>query len=274
MYYISPSVLYKTSQINAQVGIRPSWDNGKFKMFPNILADISSSDKRFTFQAGWTGYIRKTTYQYLAGQNPWLWLPGTLRNTWIEERFAGFKGTAGDHFSYAAKVGFNKLNNQPLFINDTSAAGDGKSFNVVYEDKMNVVNFSGEFGYNAGEKFSMITGLIFNQFSGFQSQAKAWGMIPLELKTNLRLQIIKDLWLKTDLFAWSGSKYLKKDNTPGKLDGAFDLNAGLEFKITKNINLWTQFNNLFNKEYQRWNQYPVYGFNFVGGVVFSFDQKN
>lgn len=274
MYYISPSVLYKTAQLNIQAGIRPSWDNSKFKMFPNILADVSTQDKRFTFQAGWTGYIRKTTYQYLAGQNPWLWLPGTLRNTWIEERFAGFKGTAGDHFSYAAKVGFNKLNNQPLFINDTTAAGDGKSFQVVYEDKMNVVNFSGELGYNVGEKFSMITGLIFNQYSGFQSQAKAWGMIPLELKTNLRLQIIKDLWLKTDLFAWSGSQYLKKDNTPAKLDGAFDLNAGLEFKITKNINLWTQFNNLFNKEYQRWNQYPVYGFNFVGGVVFSFDQKN
>lgn len=274
MYYISPSVLYKTAQLNIQVGIRPSWDNSKFKMFPNILADVSTQDKRFTFQAGWTGYIRKTTYQYLAGQNPWLWLPSTLRNTWIEERFAGFKGTVGDHFSYAAKVGFNKLNNQPLFINDTSSAGDGKSFQVVYEDKMNVVNFSGELGYNVGEKFSMITGLIFNQYSGFQSQAKAWGMIPLELKTNLRLQIIKDLWLKTDLFAWSGSQYLKKDNTPAKLDGAFDLNAGLEFKITKNINLWTQFNNLFNKEYQRWNQYPVYGFNFVGGVVFSFDQKN
>lgn len=274
MYYISPSVLYKTAQLNIQAGIRPSWDNSKFKMFPNILADVSTQDKRFTFQAGWTGYIRKTTYQYLAGQNPWLWLPGTLRNTWIEERFAGFKGTVGDHFSYAAKVGFNKLNNQPLFINDTTAAGDGKSFQVVYEDKMNVVNFSGELGYNVGEKFSMITGLIFNQYSGFQSQAKAWGMIPLEVKTNLRLQIIKDLWLKTDLFAWSGSQYLKKDNTPAKLDGAFDLNAGLEFKITKNINLWTQFNNLFNKEYQRWNQYPVYGFNFVGGVVFSFDQKN
>jgi len=274
MYYISPSVLYKTAQLNIQAGIRPSWDNSKFKMFPNILADVSTQDKRFTFQAGWTGYIRKTTYQYLAGQNPWLWLPSTLRNTWIEERFAGFKGTVGDHFSYAAKVGFNKLNNQPLFINDTSSAGDGKSFQVVYEDKMNVVNFSGELGYNVGEKFSMITGLIFNQYSGFQSQAKAWGMIPLELKTNLPLQIIKDLWLKTDLFAWSGSQYLKKDNTPAKLDGAFDLNAGLEFKITKNINLWTQFNNLFNKEYQRWNQYPVYGFNFVGGVVFSFDQKN
>ncbi len=274
MYYISPSVLYKTAQLNIQAGIRPSWDNSKFKMFPNILADVSTQDKRFTFQAGWTGYIRKTTYQYLAGQNPWLWLPGTLRNTWIEERFAGFKGTVGDHFSYAAKVGFNKLNNQPLFINDTSAAGDGKSFQVVYEDKMNVVNFSGELGYNVGEKFSLIAGLIFNQYSGLQTQEKAWGMLPLELKANMRLQIIKDLWLKADLFAWNGPKYLKKDNTPDKLDGTFDLNAGLEFKITKNINLWTQFNNLFNREYQRWNQYPVYGFNFVGGVVFSFDQKN
>ena len=98
--------------------------------------------------------------------------------------------------------------------------------------------------------------------------------LPLELNTALRLQIIKDLWLKGDLFAWNGPRYLKKDGDDGKLKGAVDLNAGLEFKVRKNISLWTQFNNIFNKEYQRWNQYPVYGFNFVGGIIFSFDQKN
>ncbi|HRG25316.1 MAG TPA: hypothetical protein PLL23_13020 [Chitinophagaceae bacterium] len=274
MYFISPSVLYKSAQFNVQAGIRPTWDNGKFKMFPNILADISTEDKRFTFHAGWTGYVRKTTYQYLAAQNPWLWIPGELKNTWIEERFAGFKGTVGDHFSYAAKVGFNRLKNQPLFINDTSAAGDGKSFKVVYEDKMDVLNLGWELGYNVGEKFSLIGGLQFNQFTGLQTQDKAWGMIPLELKAAARMQVIKDLWLKTDLFAWRGPRYMMKNGNDDRLKGAVDLNAGLEFKITKNINIWTQFNNLFNKEYQRWNQYPVYGFNFVGGVVFSFDQKN
>ena len=273
MYYISPSVLFKTKKINAQVGIRPSWDNKTFKMFPNILADISTEDSRFTFQAGWTGYIRKTTYQYLADQNPWLWLPGSFKNTWIEERFAGFKGSVGDHFSYAAKVGFNKLTNQPLFVNDTVTGRGGKSFRVVNESEMKVVNFGGELGFTIQEKFSLITGLTFNQYS-VKDNAKAWGLIPLEFKTALRLQVIKDLWLKTDLFAWSGPRYLKNDGSAGKLPGAKDLNAGLEFKITKNINLWTQFNNIFNKEYQRWNQYPVYGFNFVGGVVFSFDQKN
>jgi hypothetical protein len=274
MYYISPSVLYKSSKINVEAGIRPSWDNKTFKMFPNVLVGISTNDKRINFQAGWTGYVRKTTYQYLASQNPWLYVPAEQKNTWIEERFAGFKGSVGDHFSYAAKVGFNKLNNQPLFVNDYKAGSGGKSFRVVNEARINVVNFSGEVGYNIGEKFSVLGNLTFNQYTGLVTNAKAWGLLPLELKANMRLQIIKDLWLKTDLFAWSGPQYLKQDGSAGTLPGAFDLNAGLEFKITKNLNLWTQFNNVFNKEYQRWNQYPVYGFNFTGGIVFSFDQKN
>ncbi len=271
MWYISPAVLYHTSTLRLQGGIRPSWDNGEFKMFPNILAEVGTDDQRFTFQAGWTGYLRKTNYQSLASQNPWLWLPTDQRNTWIEERYAGFKGSLGDHFTYSAKVAFNKLNNQSLFINDTTAAGDGKSFNVVYADRVNVLNLGGELGYNVEEKFSVLASLNFNQFTGIRGQQKAWGMIPVEFNTALRLQVIKDLWIKTDLFAWKGPRYLKKDGTDGVMGGAFDLNAGLEFRITKNINLWTQFNNIFNKEYQRWNQYRVYGFNFVGGIIYSFD---
>ena len=273
MWYLSPSVIYKSIRFRIKGGIRPSWDNSTFKMFPNILAQVGTDDQRFTLHAGWTGYVRKTTYQYLATQNPWLWAPSIQLNTWIEERFAGFKGTIGDHFTYSGKVGFNKLNNQPLFINDTTAAGDGKSFQTVYAQRINVLNLGGELGYNVEEKLSVITSLSFNQFTGIIGQQKAWGLLPLVFNTALRLQVIKDLWLKGDLFAWSGPRYLKKDGTDGKLGGAFDLNAGLEFKITKNLNLWTQFNNIFNKQYQRWNQYPVYGFNFVGGIIFSFAQK-
>jgi len=143
----------------------------------------------------------------------------------------------------------------------------------VNAKRINVLSLGGEIGYNVEEKFSIITSLYVNDYNGIKGQKKAWGLLPLELNTALRLQIIKDLWLKGDLFGWSGPRYMKKNGDDGKLDGAFDLNAGLEFKITKNINLWTQFNNIFNKEYQRWNQYPVYGFNFVGGIIFSFAQK-
>jgi hypothetical protein len=274
MYYISPSVLFKTKKLNLQAGIRPTWDNGEFKMFPNILAEIATGDQRFYFQAGWTGYVRKTTYQYLASQNPWLWLPGSFKNTWIEERFAGFKGSVGDHFSYATKVGFNTWKNQPLFVNDTSAMGGGKSFVVLNAPRIDVFNLGGQIGFNVEEKFSVTSAWAFNTFIRLKDLERTWGLLPMEWNTNLRVQVLKDLWLKGDLFVWEGAQYMKKNGDNARLDGAFDLNAGVEFRITKNLNLWTQFNNITNKKYQRWNQYPVYGFNFLGGIVFSFDQKN
>ncbi len=274
VWYLAPAVAYKTTNVNIRAGIRPSWDNGEFKMFPNVLGEIGTDDQRFFFQAGWTGYVRKTTYQYLASQNPWLWLPDNFLNTWIEERFAGFKGSIGDHFSYSAKVGFNKLNNQPLFINDTVPGTGGKSFIVVNEPRINVLHLGGELAFTVQEKFSLSTGWNFNKYTGLKQQKKAWGLLPLEFNTAMRVQVIKDLWLKADLFGWTGPQYRKPDGDNARLKGALDLNAGLEFRITHNLNLWAQFNNITNQEYQRWNQYPVYGFNFVGGIVFSFDQKN
>jgi hypothetical protein len=273
-WYISPSVMFRTPKVNIQAGIRPSWDNGESKIFPNVIGEIGTDDQRFFFQAGWTGYIRKTTYQSLASINPWLWMPSNFKNTWVEERFAGFKGSVGDHFTYSAKVGFNKLTNQPLFINDTTPNLGGKSFIVVNEPRINVLHLGGQIGFTVQEKFVFTTGWAFNQYTGLKEQKKAWGMVPLEFNSALRVQVIKDLWLKADVFGWTGPQYRKQNGDNARLNGALDLNAGVEFRITKNLNLWTQFNNITNQKYQRWNQYPVYGFNFVGGVVFSFDQKN
>jgi hypothetical protein len=264
---ISPSLLYKTANLNLQAGIKPSWDNSTFKLFPNVMAEFSSNDDRISFQAGWLGYIRYSGFQYMASMNPWIWAPATTRNSWIEERYAGFKGSAGDHFNYSVKVAHNKINNQPLFINDTIS---GKSFEVLNEPEMKVMNFTGELGYTVGEKFSIISNLSFNQYKT-DSAAKAWGLLPLEFNTTMKVQVLKDLYVNANLFAFDGPWSLTKDGRKN-LQGAMDLSAGLEFKIVDNIKLWAQFNNIFNKEYQRWNQYPVYGFNFLGGVVFSFAQ--
>ncbi|MFZ9189448.1 MAG: hypothetical protein ACO21G_12765, partial [Algoriphagus sp.] len=61
----------------------------------------------------------------------------------------------------------------------------------------------------------------------------------------------------------------QKGGMIGRSQGAFDVNTSLEFKVNQSWRFWGQFNNLFNQSYQRWNQYPVYGFNFLIGVVFS-----
>jgi len=271
MYDIAPSVTFKSNSFSIMGGIRPTWDTRTTKIYPNIMAEIGTPDQRFTVIAGWTGYLRKTSYESLAAYNPWIFAPTQLKNTGIEERYAGIKGSFEDHFSYQAKLGFNKLTNQPLFVNDTAS---GKSFIVLNESQMKVLHMGGDVAYNVGEKFSLSAGLTINHYSSLHDNAKAWGLVPLELKSAMRLQILKDLFLTSDLFVWDRVPYRKKDGSSDLLKGAADLNAGLEFQITKNFKAWTQFNNIFNKQYQRWNQYPVYGFNFLAGVIFAFDQKN
>ena len=81
---------------------------------------------------------------------------------------------------------------------------------------------------------------------------------------------MKDLWLKADLWAFEGGYFRNINKSVASTNGGFDINAGLEFRIAKQLNLWLQMNNLFNDKYQRWNQYSVYGFNILGGVIFSF----
>ena len=271
-YYLSPSVLYKTSKANIQAGIRPSWDNKTFKLFPNVTAEIGTEDQRFVFQAGWSGYIRRTSYQYLASQNPFIMQPTSLKNTWVEERYAGFKGSIGDHFTYNTRLGFHKYKNQPLFI-QPGFGSDGKTFGVVYETQMKAFNYGGELSYNESEKYSIMAGINFYKYTGLKVYDKAYGLVPLELKSAIRIQVMKDLWIKSDIFVWEGAQFMRSNGSSAQLKGSIDLNAGVEFRITKSINLWTQFNNILNKEYQRWNQYRSYGFNFLGGVIFAFDQK-
>jgi outer membrane receptor protein involved in Fe transport len=57
---------------------------------------------------------------------------------------------------------------------------------------------------------------------------------------------------------------------PTRLSPGLDFNIGGEFDIGQNWRIWLQMNNLFNNTYQRWNQYPVFGFNVMAGVVYSF----
>jgi hypothetical protein len=271
IFYLSPALLFKTPNVNVHAELTPSWDNSMFHLLPNFTADINPfDDKRFTFQLGWISYYEKGSYQRFASINPWLTQPDSLLNTRIQERFAGFKGSIGDHFTYAAKLGYNQYWNMPLFVNEN--AGGGKEFLIRYEPSMQALQLHGEIAYTTGEQFSISAGLDLNQYK-LQKEARAWGLLPLEFNSTLRWQILKDLWLKSDLWAWDGAQYLGSNGQPYKSNPAFDLNAGVEFRVTKQLNLWLQMNNIFNDKYERWNQYQSYGFNFLLGIVFSFSDK-
>lgn len=267
LYYLTPAIAFKTPNFKVIAGITPSWDNKIFTMLPNFSAEAKINNEKLILQAGWVGYYNKTTYQYLASVNPWMQQPKFLLNTRTKEFYAGFKGSAGSHVTYDAKVSYLQMANQPLFVNDTIT---GKSFVLVNESQMKDLRIHGEIGYTLQEKLSLLAGATFNQYSSLADNEKAWGMLPIEINGSLRWQVLKDFLVKSDVYFWDGPQYRGKDLKSYKLDPAIDLNLGVEFTITKNLNAWVQLNDLFNNRYQRWNQYPVLGFNVLAGVIFSF----
>lgn len=272
IYLVRPAFLVKTANLFLQASVIPSWDKQQvFHLLPNFVADISTSDQRFTLQLGWIGYYDKGSYQRFESINPWLAQPDTLENTRVQELYGGIKGSVGDHFSYAAKVGYIQYNNMPLFVNDS--INGGKDFQIRYANSMGDVQLHGELSYLQGEQFNVTAGVNINRYRDIQGQAEAWGLLPFEFKAALKWEAFKDFWAKVDLYTFDGAQYRAPNGVAFKGGTGTDMNAGVEFRILPQLNLWFQMNNIFNDKYERWHQYQVYGFNVLGGIVFSFGGK-
>ncbi|HEX6914992.1 MAG TPA: hypothetical protein VF145_07110 [Chitinophagaceae bacterium] len=267
LFYLTPAILFKTPNLKLNAGFTPSWDNSVFNLLPNFSAEAKVKDERFAVEVGWVGYYHRNTYRNLAGFNPYIAQPSFSNNTRVKEQYAGLKGSAGDHLTYNGRVSVLNYNNVALFVNDTL---DGKSFLVLNEPEMKNIRIHAELGYTVQEKFSFLAGATFNKYSNLDQNPRAYGLLPLELTGSLRWLVLKDFTVTSDVFFWDGPQYRSKIGETLKQKPAFDLNLGLEIGINDQFSGWLQFNNVLNNEYQRWNQYPVLGFNVLAGVVYSF----
>lgn len=267
LYSIDPSILLKTPNVKLNIGVKPTWNNGAFNLLPNLMVNSRLPNSNFSLEAGFKGSFIKNSFRSLAQFNPWIGLPNQLRNTRVVEQYIGFNGSTNSHFSFNAQLALMQMKDQPLFINQL---GDGKAFDILYTN-MNTLKLSGEINYTFQEKLSLLASASYSNFSKLDAATDAFGLIPLETTAGLIWKPIGDLQIKADLFYRSGSLYRDSFSlTAKRLSPAMDMNLGVEFGLMPKLNLWLQMNNLFNNTYQRWNQYPVFGFNVMGGVVYSF----
>lgn len=267
---LQPAVQYHTDKYLVKAGLTPSWNQGQFKALPDLGFEAKIKEEKFIVLAGYKSYFDKNTFRSLVFHNYWVDQPYDLRNTRSNEFYLGFKGSAGSHFTYNATMSTMKVYDKALFVNDSLL---GNRFYTVYEPNMNNFRLHGEFGYKKGEDFSLLTGVTFNQYSHLDSNAKAWGLLPVEMNASLRWKLIQNLWLTSDLHLWNGAYYQDANKQAQKSKGVGDWNIGAEYKITGNWSAWLQVNNLLNSQYQRWNQYQSLGINVLGGVVYNFNLK-
>jgi len=269
LIFISPSLLFTYPNIKLNLGVQPTWDNNVYSMQPDISAEAKLKGTSITLEGGWKGYFTRNNYRTLYDFNPWITQLTLLRNTEINEQYAGVKGDVGNHISYNARASFLKLKNQPLFYNDFN---DGKTFVTSFAPEMEAFKIHGELKYAVQESFSLLSSVNATQFNVISSDEKPWGLIPFEISGTGLWKPFKDLQVKADVFYKEGSLYrnLTNSNQSARLSATVDLNLHTEYNISNNLNMWIQMNNIFNNKYQRWNQYPVFGFNVMAGIVYSF----
>ena len=262
-----PELIYKGDKFNFHGGVTPSWNNNEFSFLPNLYAEIPLHDNVLMIHGGWIGRFIENSFRTLSGENPYIQDPIFLRNTKEIQYYGGIKASISKHFIFNAKVAYLNYDNMPLFLNDNF---DGKTFVVVNENKLKNFQIHGDMNFINQDKFTLTAGLDLNTYTGLKSNSKAWGLYPLKLNSSLRWQAFDQLIVKGDLIAFSGGKALLPDNTQKNLKGGTDLSVGGEFKINKQFSAWADFNNILNSKYERWNNYPVYGFQVIGGVIFRF----
>ena len=273
LFHINTSLQLNTPDFKLKVGVQPTWSNSSnssFYLLPDITAETNISSNKLIFMLGWVGAMQKNNFHSLALINPYIQDPVQLFNTKTIEEYFGLKGSVGSHIAYNAKFSFVQWNNAALFANDT-LTDNMQTFDVLNETQMQGIKLHAEASYTVQEKLTFIGALNYLQITRSEKYSKPYGWLPLEVTGTLRYAIIKGFSVKSDLFFWDGTSYRNPFTLQSqKLPAVLDFNVGLDFSVLPKLNVWLQFNNILNKDYQRWNQYKVLGFNFLGGVVYSF----
>ena len=265
---IHPALEILKPRFVLHAGVNPTWTNKKFYLLPDILNESHIIYKKLILSSGWISYINKNSYRNLANQNPFLGSYGSgILNTRIEEKYTGIKGTLGSHFNYNTKFAAVTYYNLPLFVNDSL---DGKTFYTKNEEELKAFNLHAEVGYIQEERFQIRFSMDWFNYTKQKTEVKPWGLVPFQADAFAQYTIAKKLHLNANLYFLGSSYYQLPNKDFAKNKSAWDLNAGANYDIGKNFNLWINANNLFNSHYQRWNGYQSYGLNVVGGVMIKF----
>jgi len=272
LFELSPEFVYYSDLFTFHGGITPAWNNKDVRLLPNIYGEAQLKQNILIVQAGWVGQYIANSYRTLSEQNPYMQDPtDTFHNTKEMQYYGGIKATVGNHFSFNARAAFIVYNDMPLFINDSI---DGKSFYIRNERRIDDFQVHGDLNYVDQDKFTITAGLDLNTYTGLLDNAKAWELYPLKLTGSLRWYAFKQLLFKADLVAFSGAKALVTYHTSQPyertLNGGTDISAGAEFKINRKFGVWLDLDNILNSKYERWNNYPVYGLQLIGGVLIHF----
>jgi hypothetical protein len=245
----------------------------KYYFFPVAEAGYAILPNSLTTYIGITGNLQQNTFRSLTSENAFIRTIGTS-NTYYNtinsfELYGGFKGIVSPQTSFVINAALSNKQNMLFFVGDSAKLNS----QTAYFDKGNssLFNIRAELNHEFDQHFQF--GFVMNYYSYSLTIAAPFSMPTFTTQWNIGYNM-------SDKFLWKAQVYtmnkretavqLSNELKQETLKGFVDLNLGLDYRYSKNISLFLALNNLANKQYQRWVNLPVYGFNLMGGLTVTF----
>ncbi len=217
-----------------------------------------------------SGGIDKVSLQSLSYDNIWLGpnVPIFHTNRAIDFN-AGLKAKLGNKVAAHSGLSFANLKNWYYFVNSEA---DQSKFDVDYDRGAGTrrTNLYAALSYAQSERAKfMLRGDLFRY--GMGNLAEAWHRPTYKLTANASYNLYDKILFHADLIAQGGMRAFDPVTTETvTLDGAFDLNFKTEYLFSRSFSAFVQLNNITSSKYPLFLNYPVRGFQIMGGITWSF----
>lgn len=255
----------------------------KFYFYPKVNASYKLVGDLMIFYTGVNGGLNQNSYADFVTENPFLSPTLNMRPSSTQYNvFAGLKGKLANNVNYNVTGSYLNEKDKALFkANDYTEVvtnedyAFGNSFGVVYED-IRTLRFYAELKADFSQNVTFGINGTFNSYNT-DNVVEAWNLPTMKLSSALDVNITKQWYAGLNVF-YVGERKDMQSNTslglnsePITLKSYFDANAHLGYKFSERLTFFLKLNNIGNQAYEKWLNYPVQGFQVLGGANYKFD---
>lgn len=289
---VTPTYELKQDDLTVNLGVSAYFLNdkesgeSKFYLYPNVSATYRLVNDVLIAYGGIKGDLIQNSYYDLATENPFVSPTLFIMPTdQLYNAFIGLKGKLSSNMSYNISGSYLSDRNKALYktnvvknVSPENSYDYGNSFGIVY-DNLDTFSVAGEINVDVNRNFKF--GLKAEYFTyNTDNEAEAWNL------PDVKGSLFLDYQINEHWFAGSNLFYIGERKDQIELEGAlqpedlitnvildsyFDANAHLGYHINDQISVFAKANNIANKAYQKWQNFPVQSVQFLAGATFKFD---
>jgi hypothetical protein len=261
------------------MGFTGTLDNFKsktrFYFYPQINASYDIYESLIIPYVGVSGGLVKNSFRKMTEFNPFLNNNINYVNTNNKYKaFAGLKGQLSSNTSYDAGASYGQYDSLQFYVINYDRPNNLYNEFIAVYDNTRQLNVNGQVNYQLKEKikFSVKGNYYYYETKNLKRAYHRPDFdITLAGSYNLKNKII----IRSDVFLigkqWAltqqeeNGEYIQN---PIQLNSLVDVNLGAEYRYSKMLSFWAQFNNIANQRYFRWERYPAQRFSFMLGLSF------